>query len=72
MASVTLFNNMDQYISPTGTVEVPRIRLEVPIVCAYMKSILISADFSSMGYHSFVAILSALKHFVHNSLNATE
>uniref|UniRef100_A0A3Q4ASG1 ZP domain-containing protein n=1 Tax=Mola mola TaxID=94237 RepID=A0A3Q4ASG1_MOLML len=28
-ASVTLFNTMDQYISPNGTMEAPKIRLEV-------------------------------------------
>ncbi|XP_070773809.1 uromodulin-like 1 [Enoplosus armatus] len=49
-ASVTLFNNMDSYISPSGTVEVPTVRLEVPIMCTYMKSMLISTDFGSMGY----------------------
>ncbi|XP_054481207.1 uromodulin-like 1 [Anoplopoma fimbria] len=47
-ASVTLFNNMD--MSDSGEEEVPRIRLEAPIMCTYMKSILISADFGSMGY----------------------
>ncbi|XP_044079355.1 uromodulin-like 1 [Siniperca chuatsi] len=50
-ASVTLFNTMEPYTSPSGTVEVPRVRLEVPIMCTYRKSMLISADFSSMGYN---------------------
>ncbi|XP_076606246.1 uromodulin-like 1 [Chaetodon auriga] len=50
MASITLFNTMDQYTTSNGTVEAPRIRLEVPIMCAYTKSMLISADFGSMGY----------------------
>ncbi|XP_026183739.1 uromodulin-like 1 [Mastacembelus armatus] len=49
-ASVTLFNTMDPYTSPDGTVEVPKTRLESPITCAYKKSILISSDFGSMGY----------------------
>ncbi|XP_041656670.1 uromodulin-like 1 isoform X2 [Cheilinus undulatus] len=49
-ASVTLFNSMDPYTSSSGEVEVPKIRLEVPIMCTYMKSMLISADFGSMGY----------------------
>ncbi|KAM6983468.1 uromodulin-like 1 [Tautogolabrus adspersus] len=49
-ASVTLFNSMDPYILPSGAVEVPKLRLEVPIVCTYMKSMLISADFGSTGY----------------------
>lgn len=41
---------MDPYILPSGTVEVPRIRLEVPVMCTYMRSMLMSADFGSMGY----------------------
>lgn len=49
MASVTLFNTMDQTVSPGGAVETPRVHLKVPIVCAYVKSMLISADFSSTG-----------------------
>ncbi|XP_031713279.1 uromodulin-like 1 [Anarrhichthys ocellatus] len=49
-ASVTLFNTMEMYTSDSGKVEVPRIRLEAPILCTYMKSTLISADFGSMGY----------------------
>ncbi|XP_045896630.1 uromodulin-like 1 [Micropterus dolomieu] len=49
-ASVTLFNTMDPYTSPNGTVEVPRVRLQVPIMCTYMKSMLTLADYSSMGY----------------------
>ena len=56
-ASVTLFNTMDMYTSDSGTVENPKIRLEVPIVCSYMKSMLISADFGSMGYASLAVIL---------------
>ncbi|KAK5888242.1 hypothetical protein CesoFtcFv8_016758 [Champsocephalus esox] len=50
MASVPLFNTMDMYTSDSGTVEAPKIQLEVPIMCSYMKSMLISADFGSMGY----------------------
>lgn len=53
---------MDQYIPPGGTAETPRIRLELPISCGYMKNMVISADFSSMGYSSFVFILSILGH----------
>ncbi|XP_034406436.1 uromodulin-like 1 [Cyclopterus lumpus] len=48
--SVTLFNIMDMYTSDSGEVEVPRIRLEAPIICTYTKSMLISTDFGSMGY----------------------
>ncbi|XP_037604796.1 uromodulin-like 1 [Sebastes umbrosus] len=49
-ASVTLFNNMEMYTSANGTVEVPRIQLKAPVMCTFMKSMLISADFSPMGY----------------------
>lgn len=55
MASVTLFNNMDQKALPSGAVETPKVHLKVPIVCAYVKSMLISADFSSTGYLLFVS-----------------
>ncbi|KAG8008214.1 Uromodulin-like 1 [Nibea albiflora] len=48
--SVTLYNSMDSYNSSNGTVEQPKIRLEVPIMCAYPKSLLLSSDLSSMGY----------------------
>ncbi|XP_042355576.1 uromodulin-like 1 [Plectropomus leopardus] len=48
--SVTLFNSMEIFTSPNGTMEVPRKRLEIPIMCSYMKSMLISADFGNMGY----------------------
>ncbi|XP_035762876.1 uromodulin-like 1 [Neolamprologus brichardi] len=50
IASVNLFNTMHPYTSPTGATEVPRKQLEVPIMCTYMKSMLISADLSPMGY----------------------
>uniref|UniRef100_I3JZH9 Uromodulin-like 1 n=1 Tax=Oreochromis niloticus TaxID=8128 RepID=I3JZH9_ORENI len=50
ITSVNLFNTMDPYTSPTGATEVPRKQLEVPVMCTYMKSMLISADLSSMGY----------------------
>ncbi|XP_030603045.1 uromodulin-like 1 [Archocentrus centrarchus] len=49
IASVSLFNTMDPYVSPSGAEEVPSKQLKVPIMCAYMKSMLISADFSVMG-----------------------
>ncbi|XP_070700102.1 uromodulin-like 1 [Pempheris klunzingeri] len=49
-AFVTLFNTMAPYTAPSGTVEAPRIQLEVPIMCTYMKSMLLSADFGSMGH----------------------
>uniref|UniRef100_H3CT33 ZP domain-containing protein n=1 Tax=Tetraodon nigroviridis TaxID=99883 RepID=H3CT33_TETNG len=50
MASVTLFNTVDQNVLPSGVTETPKIHLEVPIMCAYEKSMLISADFGSTGY----------------------
>ncbi|RVE63466.1 hypothetical protein OJAV_G00136470 [Oryzias javanicus] len=50
IASVTLFSTMDPYTSLNGTVEVPTGVLQVPIMCAYSKEMLISADFGSMGY----------------------
>ncbi|XP_077403819.1 uromodulin-like 1 isoform X2 [Vanacampus margaritifer] len=50
MASVTLFNAMETYMSPNGTLEAPKLRLEVPIMCTYRRSMLMSADFGSMGY----------------------
>ncbi|XP_047199528.1 uromodulin-like 1 [Hippoglossus stenolepis] len=62
-ASVTLFNTMDPYISPSGTVEVPRVRLEVPIMCPYMKNMLISADFGSMGYEIIKDVIMGLGSF---------
>lgn len=52
---------MEQYTSSSGTVEAPKIRLEVPIMCGYMKSMLISADLNFMGYPSFAVILSEMK-----------
>ncbi|XP_069366337.1 uromodulin-like 1 [Paralichthys olivaceus] len=61
--SVTLFNTMDPYTSPSGAVEVPRVRLEVPILCPYKKSMLISADFGSMGYDIIKDTLLGLGSF---------
>ncbi|XP_035808679.2 uromodulin-like 1 isoform X2 [Amphiprion ocellaris] len=62
-ASVTLFNTMDPYTSPGGAVEVPTKLLEVPIMCTYMKSMLISADFSSMGYDMIKDVIMGLGSF---------
>ncbi|KAK7925416.1 hypothetical protein WMY93_007726 [Mugilogobius chulae] len=43
-AFVTLFNSVN-------TVQVSnKVRLQIPVICSYMKSILITSDFSSMGY----------------------
>ncbi|XP_034035012.1 mucin-5AC [Thalassophryne amazonica] len=48
--SVILLNNMDPYMSANGTMIVPKVRLQMPIICAYSKKTLISTDFGSMGY----------------------
>ncbi|XP_068187776.1 uromodulin-like 1 [Antennarius striatus] len=63
MASVILSNNMDQYTSANGTLETPRIRLEVPVMCGYLKNIVVSADFSSMGHDMFKDVISAFGWF---------
>lgn len=55
-ASVTLFSTVDENISPGVTTEAPRMRLEVPILCGYMKNMVTAADFSSMCYHSLAFI----------------
>lgn len=57
MASVTLFNTVDQSVPPSG--DTPKLHLEVPVTCAYVKSMLLSADFSSMGYPFFVSVVRA-------------
>ncbi|CAF98552.1 unnamed protein product [Tetraodon nigroviridis] len=57
MASVTLFNTVDQNVLPSGVTETPKIHLEVPIMCAYEKSMLISADFGSTGYELFKDVI---------------
>ncbi|TDH04641.1 hypothetical protein EPR50_G00134810 [Perca flavescens] len=63
-ASVTLFNTMEMYTwSPNGTGEVPRIRLEVPIICTYMKNMLISVDSGSMGYDMIKDVITGLGSF---------
>ncbi|XP_061608708.1 uromodulin-like 1 isoform X3 [Phyllopteryx taeniolatus] len=59
MASVTLFNTMETSTSPNGTLEAPKLRLEVPIICTYMRSMLISADFGSMGYKLIQDVISS-------------
>uniref|UniRef100_A0A672GW98 ZP domain-containing protein n=1 Tax=Salarias fasciatus TaxID=181472 RepID=A0A672GW98_SALFA len=61
--SVTLFNSMDSYVSAGGEVKVPRLRLEVPIMCTYMRSKLISADYGSTGYDTIQEIITGLGSF---------
>ncbi|KAM3869109.1 uromodulin-like 1 [Diretmus argenteus] len=62
-AEVTLFNNMAPQTLPNGTVEVPRIHLQVPIVCTYRKSMLISAGFGPMGYGMIKDTITGLGSF---------
>ncbi|KAM4545907.1 uromodulin-like 1 [Odontesthes bonariensis] len=62
-AYVTLFNKMDSYTSPSGIVEVPRIQLQVPIMCTYTKSMLISTDFGSMGFEMIKDVITGLGSF---------
>ncbi|KAM7374819.1 hypothetical protein PAMP_007456 [Pampus punctatissimus] len=62
-ASTILLNTMDSYISPSGTVEVPKIRLDVPVMCSYMRSMLISADFGSLGYDMIKDVITGLGLF---------
>ncbi|KAK2879824.1 hypothetical protein Q8A73_023636 [Channa argus] len=62
-ASVTLFSTMDPYNSPSGSVETPRIQLQVPVMCTYMKSMLISADYGSMGYDVIKDVIMGLGSF---------
>ncbi|KAG7222808.1 hypothetical protein INR49_016060 [Caranx melampygus] len=62
-ASVTLSNTMDSYTYSNGTVEIPKKQLEVPIMCTYTKSMVISADFGSMGYTMIKDIIMGLGSF---------
>ncbi|XP_017286597.3 uromodulin-like 1 [Kryptolebias marmoratus] len=62
-ASVVLYNSMDPYTSLAGSLEAPRIQLEVPIMCTYLKSMLISADFGSLGYDIIKDIITGLGSF---------
>ncbi|XP_029375715.1 uromodulin-like 1 [Echeneis naucrates] len=62
-ASVTLYNTMDSYTSPSGRAEVPQKRLEVPIVCTYANRMLISADVGSTGYNMIKDVIMGLGSF---------
>ncbi|KAM9788981.1 uromodulin-like 1 [Neosynchiropus ocellatus] len=61
--TVMLLNNMKPYVSATGTVEPARVRLQVPIMCTYMRSVLMSADFSSVGYDMIKDAISSSGSF---------
>ncbi|XP_070411755.1 uromodulin-like 1 [Nothobranchius furzeri] len=62
-ATVMLFNSMDLASSLNGNGEVPRTQLKVPIVCSFLKSQLISADFSSLGYDLIKDMITDLGSF---------
>ncbi|KAK2828840.1 hypothetical protein Q5P01_019874 [Channa striata] len=62
-ASVTLFSTMESYVWPNGSVETPRVQLELPVMCTYMKSMLISADYGSMGYDVIKDVIMGLGSF---------
>ncbi|KAF7650649.1 hypothetical protein LDENG_00122680, partial [Lucifuga dentata] len=62
-ALVTLFNTMDPFTLPSGSVEVPRLQLQVPIMCTYRKNMLISANSGSMGYEIITDIITGLGSF---------
>ncbi|XP_077448705.1 uromodulin-like 1 [Stigmatopora argus] len=58
-ASVTLFSNTETYLSSDGTWEAPKLRLEVPIICTYLRSMLMSADFGPMGYELIQDVITS-------------
>ncbi|XP_056141171.1 uromodulin-like 1 [Lampris incognitus] len=47
---VTLFDSMVHLALTNGTAEAPKPRLEVPIMCTYRKSILVSTGYGPKGY----------------------
>ncbi|KAK6317151.1 hypothetical protein J4Q44_G00125510 [Coregonus suidteri] len=49
-AQTTLFNSMGPQSLPDSETRVPTVRLEVPIMCTFGKSILISAGYDPTGY----------------------
>uniref|UniRef100_A0A8C8IAF4 Uromodulin-like 1 n=2 Tax=Oncorhynchus tshawytscha TaxID=74940 RepID=A0A8C8IAF4_ONCTS len=49
-AQTTLFNSMDLQSLPDSKTRVPTVRLEVPIMCTFGRSILISAGYDPTGY----------------------
>ncbi|XP_076131062.1 uromodulin-like 1 [Alosa pseudoharengus] len=49
-AEVTLYNDMSSHTWPDGSVSMPSARLQVPILCSYIHSIVISAGYSPHEY----------------------
>ncbi|XP_048123070.1 uromodulin-like 1 [Alosa alosa] len=49
-AEVTLYNDMSSHTWPDGSVSMPSARLQVPILCSYINSIVISAGYSPHEY----------------------
>lgn len=47
-AQVTLFNEMKSHTWPDGSVSMPSARLQVPILCSYINSVVISAGYSPL------------------------
>ncbi|XP_077597238.1 uromodulin-like 1 [Stigmatopora nigra] len=58
-ASVTLYSNTETYLSSDGIWETPKLRLEVPIICTYLRSMLMSADFGPMGYELMQDVITS-------------
>ncbi|XP_061819050.1 uromodulin-like 1 [Nerophis lumbriciformis] len=63
VASVTLFNTVETNSTPNGTLEAPLLHLEVPVICTYMRSMLMSTDFGSMGYNLIKDMITGLGFF---------
>ncbi|XP_046876897.1 uromodulin-like 1 [Hypomesus transpacificus] len=49
-AQVTLFSSMIPQALPDGSVSVPTVRLQVPILCTYSKNIFMSTGYGPTGY----------------------
>ncbi|XP_061904408.1 uromodulin-like 1 [Entelurus aequoreus] len=63
VASVTLFNTVETNSTPNGTLEAPLLHLEVPVICTYMRNMLMSTDFGSMGYNLMKDVITGLGFF---------
>lgn len=50
-AQVNLYNSMSSQLLPDDTTRVPTVRLKVPIMCTFRRSIIIiSSGYSTTGY----------------------
>ncbi|XP_061752413.1 LOW QUALITY PROTEIN: uromodulin-like 1 [Nerophis ophidion] len=63
VASVTLFNTVETNSLPNGTSEAPLLHLEVPVICTYMRSMLMSTGFGSMGHNLIKDVITGLGFF---------